>query len=249
MTVAELDPITESRLYDSSKQPRSVLIVIPARMASTRFPGKPLTEINGKPLLWYVYERAKQAMADRVLVTSPDKEIRDYCQANDIGFWPSSVAEPTGTHRCAAVLRQKRSMYDVVVDWQCDEPLVDPAYVDAAVKACGNPYSIVTLTAPQQFDAMGDPNVVKVVCNHKRCLWFSRASRFGNMLHCGIYIYTAPTLLELSQHWPTECSKDESLEQLTWLEANYPIGYVGMPELPPSVNVPEDLEKIRPYLC
>ncbi len=230
------------------------IIVIPARMESNRFPGKPMAMAGGKSLVHWVYERAKQTSADFVIVATPDPVIAGYCEEHGLTWWGSLEEAVTGTHRCAAVLSGLERSLDVgvVVNWQCDEPLVDPAEVDRAIEWCSCGHRVITLVAPGPLRRMDDPNIVKVaVAENGRCHWFSREEvvcdgRSGAAkAHCGVYAFPAVLLKQLGSCLPTALSRAKSLEQLAWLEHGYHIFASEMPELPLSINTPADFDAFQ----
>ena len=243
----------------------NVLIVIPARMDSERFPGKPLADLNGKPVLQHVWERAKETGAE-VIITSPDLEIQDLA-VNKLraGFCRTSPDLPTGTHRVAQVLETASQEPDIIVNWQGDEPLVDPECVRSliqhvwAVESVAS--SVATLVAPMpvrdrmwmaegagMVPLLTDTDVVKAAVSNNRCHWFSRAPMAGAMAHCGVYAFTNGGLCLATRCPPSELSKAERLEQLTWIENGLPIWAVEMEELPPAINRPQDLEEAEQWI-
>ena len=232
----------------------SSVIIIPARMASERFPGKPMAMAGGKPLLEWTWLRAQQTNCDHVLIATPDREIGQYCQDKGILWRPSSEELPTGTHRCADVAAHMKRKFDVVVDWQVDEPLVDPQAVDRLVDFVQNRRDVVgTLAAPFVWDEFYNTNVVKVAVSkgenihpkdQNRCNWFSRGELGGSMAHIGVYAFGWHTLGDLGRMPPTMLSKAESLEQLAWIERGIRVFEVDA-KLPLSINTPEDFEKFK----
>lgn len=230
---------------------KKVVAIIPARMASSRLPGKPLIDIGGKPLLWHTYMAAKACKSIwKVLVTSPDKSVNQYCESNGLTWFPSTPDCPTGTHRCAEVasLMDKKLGADyIVVNWQVDEPMVEPEWVDELVAACleNSLMDICTLVAPANPELYADRDTVKVAVSERSlCMWFSRVPMAGSEVHCGIYAYTSTVLSNLGKLRSTRLSTAESLEQLAWLEAGWYVKAVRIPRLPLSVNSPGDPERL-----
>lgn len=230
------------------------LIVIPARMASSRFPGKPLAKLpDGVALVDHVYKRAERTSAELVVVGTPDQEIMAYCVRHGMACLLTSAEAQTGTHRCAEVLKHYNDyQFDIVVNWQCDEPEIEPTWVDDTAKLCDDLGRIMTLACPTA-EPDRDPNQVKAVvsshsawgrCHSCTCLWFSREWLPLAWLHYGVYAFPAATLRELSSLEPTPLSQAYSLEQLAWLEKGYTM--VAYPILRPvqSVNVPDDILKM-----
>lgn len=241
-----------------------VLGIIPARYASTRFPGKPLHLIAGKPLLRHVVEQCRKAtaLAD-VLVATDDERIRDaaraFCRVE-----MTSDRHPSGTDRIAEVAR--RHDCDAVVNIQGDEPLLDPAVVNAVARALDDsPMSTAAtpLRDPSEYD---DTNVVKVVVSRSgRALYFSRrtipcvrdAARgsveeqmaaFPFLKHLGIYGYRRDTLLQLVQFPVSSLEQAEKLEQLRALQNDIGIAVVSVNYESIGVDVPEDAARVEKIL-
>lgn len=241
-----------------------IIGVIPARYASTRFPGKPLHLIAGKPLIQHVVERCRRAAClQEVVVATDDERIAKVAQA----FGPvemTSADHPSGTDRIAEVAR--RRVCDAVVNIQGDEPLLDPAVVDAVARALADHPMSTAATAlrdPAEFD---NTNVVKVVVSRGgRALYFSRrtipcvrdAARgsaeeqmaaFPFLKHLGIYGYRRDTLLQWVQFPVSPLEQAEKLEQLRALENDIPIAVVRVDYESIGVDVPEDAERVERVL-
>ncbi len=218
--------------------------IIPARMASRRLPGKPLMEVGGKALVHWTYDRATGCEEiENVIVATPDREIGRYCQEHGLFWRPTRDDHPTGTHRCAEVIRQmKRNAdnVDVVVNWQVDEPLVPAKWVHNLVfrlrtlEATG----IATITTKwEERNTPEDENMVKAaVTEGGKALWFSRAPMRGARPHVGVYAFRREVLEELEKLSPTKLGEAESLEQLAWLEHGYEIRTIQIPDLCLSIN-------------
>ena len=234
--------------------PKSI-IVIPARMDSKRFPGKPMAEANGRPLVEWTYRRAKESKADYVWVVTPDCEIARFCDSKGIPWRPSNGKHPTGTHRCAEFLSQVELGFaapsiDVVVNWQCDEPLVDPMFVNELIeKVRHQSEKIHTLAVLLDHHYINnESDQVNVAINKsERCMWFSR-HRISNDFHCGIYGYSPAILEKLGQLQMSTNSEYESLEQLSWIEDGFEMQATMIDDLPLSINALEDLETFKSIL-
>lgn len=233
------------------------VIVIPARYHSTRFPGKPLAKLWGKPLIQHVYERAVQSrQCARVIVATDDPGIAAAAGSAGAEVAMTRPDHPTGTDRVAEVARGLDC--DLVVNVQGDEPLVDPASIDAAVEPLAADASIPmgTLCAPIEETAdLADPNVVKVVLDQAGfALYFSRlpipfvrdgsadATRYH---HIGLYVYRREFLLELGSLEPTPLEQAEKLEQLRVLEHGHRIRVVIVPKPSPGVDTPAELAALE----
>ena len=209
-----------------------IIGVIPARFASVRFPGKPLSPLAGKPRVLHVWEAARSAKRlDRVVVATDDSRIADCVRDAGGEAMLTSPAAQSGTDRVAEVARTIPA--DAYVNLQGDEPLMPGENVDRVVETllAGDRRAIATLAILAPPEAAGDPNTVKVaVARDGRALYFSRSAipfyRNGvpaYRKHLGIYAYRAAALAEVAALPPSPLEQAESLEQLRWLEAGYTI--------------------------
>ena len=238
------------------------IIVIPARYASTRLPGKPLADIGGRPMIEWVYKSACQAGASEVIIATDDTRIKDVCAG--IG----AHVELTGTHRTGtdrvAEVVQRLGWPDeqIVVNVQGDEPLLPPAVISQTAELLANKpdVSISTLfTSITSKEEWLDPNAVKVVAdNENNALYFSRAPipyprEDGTVgtpkRHIGLYAYRARALKIFTAAESCELERVEKLEQLRalWLGLNILIAEA-VEEPPSGVDTPEDLEVVREIL-
>ena len=225
------------------------LIIIPARMESERLPGKPLLDVGGKSLLEWTYDRAIKADVDGVLIATSDAVIYDYCGRKGMGVMMTCKEHPTGTHRCAETAARLPDRYDVVINWQVDEPLVKSKDVERLMKLICAYNDISTLVAPLSYKDRRNRDVVKTAVSdrisHDVCQWFSRAPLAGAMGHVGVYAFRWEVLQKLGRLDTTLLSRAESLEQLTWLEDAWEIRAVETDKLPLSINTQEDLERFK----
>lgn len=247
-----------------SGTPLKILAVIPARFLSTRFPGKAIAPLAGKPLVLHAYQRACEAsLVTEAIIATDDAKVVDALTPYGAQVVMTRPDHPSGTDRIAEVA--EASDADIIVNVQGDEPLIDPATIDAAIRPLlepdGVPMATVRhrITDPQDVD---DPNVVKVVCDARgRALYFSRSpipcvrdARDGDQLppyywqHVGLYAYRRAFLLAYGQMAPTPLEKLEKLEQLRALENGYPIAVVETEYRSIGVDTPEDLERVRRIL-
>jgi 3-deoxy-manno-octulosonate cytidylyltransferase (CMP-KDO synthetase) len=246
-------------------------VVIPARFASTRLPGKALLSIGGKPMVQWVHERARTSRASEVLIATEDVRIAEAGRAFGAVVQMTSASHQSGTDRIAEVARaQGWSDHDVVVNVQGDEPLMPPALIDqvAGLLLANSAAGLATLASPlSRLEDLLDPNVVKVVADGSgRALYFSRApipwdrdsapaglasqrSFAGARRHIGIYAYRVGALLRVAALAPTPLEVTERLEQLRALENGIEIRVADAAELPgPDVNTAEDLERVAARL-
>src|SRR5258706_10268467 len=218
-------------------------VVIPARYGATRLPGKPLMVLAGKPMIQWVYERARSSHAAEVLIATDDERIAATARGFGAEVAMTAASHPSGTDRIAEVARTRRwAGGDIVVNVQGDEPLMPPALIDqaAALLAQYPAAQLATLAAPvASLAALLDPNVVKLVADHQqRALYFSRApipwqrdgavtgadgvarqQQFGGARrHIGVYAYRVAALLQLTALPPSALELSEKLEQLRALE-------------------------------
>jgi len=231
--------------------------IIPARFASTRFPGKPLADLGGKPMIQRVYEQAQKANLDRVIVATDDNRIRDVVESFKGHVEMTNPNIPSGTDRCRAVLKNSGIKADWVVNIQGDEPFIDPEHINALLDLLEKGAEIATLISrAEEMDEVKNSNRVKVVRTQSgKALYFSRSNipfnRSGNMkaedyfIHLGIYGFQADTLMELGELDAGKLEKFESLEQLRWLENGYQIYTDLVYSRPDAVDTPEDLLLIK----
>jgi 3-deoxy-manno-octulosonate cytidylyltransferase (CMP-KDO synthetase) len=226
--------------------------IIPARFGSTRFPGKPLYLIAGKPLLRHVWERCRRAKKlDSLIIATDDMRI-----ANAAFGWGAQIAltsprHQSGTDRIAEVAR-KAKQFAFIINIQGDEPLVDPRLIDRLVEKLRSDRKIDIVTAAHPFDDPAEassPHQVKVVVDLMgRALYFSRAaipflrhlSRKNYLRHQGIYGFRRETLLQFVKWKPTALEHAESLEQLRALEKGVKVHVLVTKHGSPGVDTPED---------
>jgi 3-deoxy-manno-octulosonate cytidylyltransferase (CMP-KDO synthetase) len=250
-------------------RPGAFGVIVPARYASTRLPGKPLLDLGGKPMVVRVLEIASRAGAAFAFVATDDQRIADAVRAAGGEALLTSPEHATGTDRLAEVARRKELPADlVVVNLQGDEPAVPPEYVSLVAETLRSTpeASLATLATPiHHRRELFDANVVKVVRDDTGgALYFSRApipwqrgdfdrsSRDGQLppgpflRHIGLYAYRVSTLLTLSQTPPAALERAESLEQLRALALGMRVQLAIVDRLPGGgVDVPDDVERAR----
>lgn len=233
-------------------------IVIPARMASTRFPGKPLVDLCGKPMVQWVVEAAKSAnLTDHIVVATPDAEILEACHKFGAKAVLTRDDHASGTDRLAEVAEQLAA--DIYVNLQGDEPLIDPRTIAACARPLLDDSSILmgSIYSPCSDEELSSTSVVKVVLDRKGfALYFSRhpipyvvKERHSLALrHIGIYAFRRETLLNFAS-WPAGAlEKTESLEQLRFLENGVRIKMSLGSGSPVSVDLPEHADQARRFL-
>lgn len=244
------------------------IIVIPARFASTRLPGKPLADIAGKPMVVRVADQAKQSGAQRVVIATDHADVKAAAEQHGYVALMTRVDHAQGTDRIAEVVAQLQLADEtIVVNVQGDEPLIDPALIAkvAETLAAKSQAAIATaahiITDAEEFFS---PNVVKVVCDaNGYAHYFSRApipyardafakskaalpNNFPALRHIGIYAYRASFLKHYAALAPAPSEQLESLEQLRALHHGFRIAvHVWEGALAPGVDTPLDLERVR----
>lgn len=239
--------------------------IIPARYASTRFPGKPLADIGGKSMIRRVYEQAIQAL-DLVYVATDDKRI--FMEVESFGgkACMTSPLHPSGTDRCAEAARiigsETGSMPDVIVNIQGDEPFIQPGMIRELMSCFDRPGTQIATLARKisRPEDIPDPNKPKVVLNKAgNALYFSRSPlpylrnhpqknwhlHFHHLLHVGMYAYRKDVLQDIALLKPTGLEQAEALEQLRWLEHGFPVT-VGLTNFENTgIDTPEDIENLK----
>ena len=250
----------------------SFTVLIPARLDSTRLPGKPLADLGGLPMVVRVAQCAVRSAARRVVVATDSAQVQAQCQLHGIDVVLTRADHPSGSDRLAEACEQLGLDGDErIVNLQGDEPLMDPALIDGVARTLAERPDCVMSTAahplsdPAEFN---NPNVVKVVCDaHGRALYFSRAplpwwrdgSQPGHgglspldpaLRHIGLYAYRAGFLRRFPQLSVSPLEQIESLEQLRVLWHGERIAVLTTPSAPPGgVDTPDDLARVRRHFA
>jgi 3-deoxy-manno-octulosonate cytidylyltransferase (CMP-KDO synthetase) len=251
-----------------------VIAVIPARYGSTRFEGKPLADILGKPMIQYVYEGVCQSrLIDEVIVATDDQRIMEVVQQFGGKGVMTSPNHFTGTDRVAEVAQKLRS--EIIVNVQGDEPLIRGSILDKAIRPLLTDDTLSMSTLMARIEDVRDwlnPHIVKVVVDQRGfALYFSRSpipfprdlhigrlesNPFGTkrplpkrvFKHIGVYVFRRKFLLHFTRIKPTPLEKLEKLEQLRALENGYRIKVTAVDYEPICVDTPEDLKKVATFL-
>ena len=243
-----------------------ILGVIPARFASTRFPGKPLADLLGKSMVQRVYLQCqKSKRLNHVVVATDHQKIYDHVKGFGGDVCMTSADHPSGTDRCMEALSQQKEMYDFVVNVQGDEPFIDPHQIDLLCQSLDETTELATLI--QQINSLEQllsPGEAKVVLNSKKeAMYFSRSpipfvqksdqsewlSKATFYRHMGLYAYRSEILERITRLPMSPLEKAESLEQLRWIENGYRIKTVETDaEEGLCIDTPEDLERAKAYL-
>lgn len=242
------------------------IVIIPARLASTRLPSKPLADLGGKPMVVRVAERAALSGAERIIVATDHEDIAAACIAHGVEVCMTRGDHPSGTDRIAEVARALELAPEaVVVNLQGDEPLIDPALLAATAALIGEGVPMATCAHRlDQVDDAFNPNVVKVVLDkHGRALYFSRATipwhrdgfaesrevlpaGYRPLRHVGLYAYSNAFLQLYPGLEAAPLEAVEALEQLRVLWHGYPIAVHITDRAPAAgVDTPEDLARVR----
>jgi 3-deoxy-manno-octulosonate cytidylyltransferase (CMP-KDO synthetase) len=233
--------------------------LIPARLAATRLPDKPLALIAGKPMIQHVWERARSASRiAEVFIATPDQAIADAVRDFGGKVLMTRADHQTGTDRLAEAAQQLDKDITVIVNVQGDEPLIEPEIIDAAAAPllADATLAMSSLCCPLPEGRESDPNVVKVVLTQDSfALYFSRsplpyrrnadAPGYQPLQHIGLYAYRRDFLESFPKLPRTPLEQIESLEQLRALEHGYKIKMIFTDRVPESVDTPEDLERVR----
>ncbi|HEC43120.1 MAG TPA: 3-deoxy-manno-octulosonate cytidylyltransferase [Bacteroides sp.] len=238
--------------------------IIPARYASTRFPGKPLADLGGKPMIQWVYENTLQSL-DNVIVATDHPDIESAVNGFGGKVIMTSPEHPSGTDRCAEVidiLSKQGEEYDVALNIQGDEPFIRNTHLSLLKQTFDleNTQIATLANVIEDPEELFDPNVVKIVTGKGgKALYFSRSpmphqrdrpqsewyNNFKYLKHLGMYAYRTDILREITKLKRSPLEQAESLEQLRWLESGYRIRVHYTTEVSMGIDTPEDLEKAR----
>lgn len=236
--------------------------IIPARYASTRFPGKPLIDIEGKSMLQRVYEQAsKSKLLSKIVVATDDQRIWDHVQSFGGVAVMTGADHPSGTDRCMDALQQLQEDYKYVINIQGDEPFIEPEQIDelASVLENGTVELATQMIAVDSYEMLFDKGEVKIVLNsNQEALYFSRMvipfikgvdEREWHMhhryyRHVGMYAYRKDILEKITQLPVSSLEKAESLEQLRWVENGFKIKCVVTKFESHCIDTPEDVNKV-----
>ena len=236
--------------------------IIPARYASSRFPGKPLADIEGRTMIHRVYKQAQKSRSlDRVVVATDDERIARHVKDFGGEVLMTAAHHPSGTDRCMDALQQLGDDFRYVINIQGDEPFIDPGQIDTLAGILKDGITeIATLIIPvDNKDVLFDTGEVKVVLNPKmEALYFSRSVipylkgvperewhlRRAYYRHVGMYAYRADILREITGLTVSSLEKAESLEQLRWVEAGYKVKCAITHHDSHCIDTPGDIEKV-----
>ena len=234
-----------------------VLGIIPARYASSRFPGKPLIDLKGKSMIQRVYEGALKSSKIALLIVATDDEriVKEVLRFGG-NVEMTKNTHQSGTDRCAEVAARHPG-FDVIINIQGDEPLVDHRQLDLLINAFQDSSVKIASIATKKISAeeLSNPNRIKVLLkNNNDALYFSRnpipytksvaQTHFKFLRHIGLYAFTTETLMKITALTPTPLEKAESLEQLRWLFYDYAIRIVETEIETPNIDSPDDVDYV-----
>ncbi len=237
-----------------------ILGIIPARYASTRFPGKPLADIGGKSMIQRVYEQVKKSkLVTDAIVATDNQEIFDHVTKFGGRVRMTKESHVSGTDRCYEALTLQKAPFNYVINIQGDEPFIQPEQIDLLAGLLDGKTEIATLVKKiEDREQLFNPNVVKVVvAANGEALYFSRStvphvrntaevewmSKHNFYKHIGMYAYRTDVLKRLTELPVSSLEKAESLEQLRWLENGFRIKVAETKTETIGIDTPEDLQK------
>lgn len=235
--------------------------IIPARYASSRFPGKPLAMINGKSMIQRVYEQAEGAdKINYLVVATDDARIFDHVKSFGGNVIMTAENHPSGTDRCFDSLQQLNDNFQYVVNIQGDEPFLHPNQINEIAEKCDGKAELITQMIPvESHEILIDKGEVKIVLNKdNEALYFSRNvipflkgvpenewhKKHSYYRHVGLYAYRTDVLKSITQLKPSSLEIAESLEQLRWLEAGFKIKCIPTTFESHCIDTPEDIDKV-----
>jgi len=239
-----------------------IIGIIPARFASTRFPGKSLIDIQGKTMLQRVYEQAaKSNCLNKVVVATDDERIFDHVKNFKGEVVMTAGHHPSGTDRCWDALQQLDGNFQYVINIQGDEPFIEPGQIDelATVLSDGTTELATQMIAVDSYEILFDKGEVKIVLNtNNEALYFSRMvipfikgvdekqwhQHYSYFRHVGMYAYRKDILEKITQLPVSPLEKAESLEQLRWIEHGYKVKCVATKYESHCIDMPEDVDKV-----
>lgn len=239
----------------------SIIGIIPARYASTRFPGKPLVQINGKSMIQRVYEQTSKAKSlNKVIIATDNERIANHVKSFGAVAIITSSNHPSGTDRCFEAYQLNGEKFDYVLNVQGDEPFLDPEQINSLVEGCAGDVEIATqMIKCNNYEVLFDKGEVKIILNTKKeALYFSRNvipfikgkeekdwhNHYDYYRHVGMYAYRTDILEKITKLKPSALELAESLEQLRWLEHGYKIKCIETQFDSHCIDTPEDIEKV-----
>ena len=231
---------------------RKICIIIPSRLNSSRFPGKPLVDIGGKSMIRRVYERCSETEADKIIVSTEDQEI--YNHVVQFGECDITPIYQNGTLRVCHTANKLEEKFDYIINVQGDEPFIDTNFLKRFIGDLISirPGTILTGASELKEEQRIDPNCVKLIYNSGNASGFTRSPFFNppkNILkHVGIYGFCFSDIKMIASLEPTELSKRDSLEQISWMENGFSIKYTMCYNVSISIDTHDDLTRGLTFL-
>ena len=232
-----------------------VIAVIPARWGSTRLPGKPLADINGKPMIQWVYEAVKKSKADKVIVATDSTAIQKAVELFGGESVLTNVNHPTGTDRVLESYQSYKNEYGFVINVQGDEPIINEEDInDLICTLKKNKSKIATLVGQITEKQKSDRNTVKAILDQQEIVMFTRSPLFGSPLyikrHIGIYGFSREMTERINKNIMIETSNEivENLEQIRWGDNGIKFSYARAAGLYKGIDTQKDLDFVRTYL-
>lgn len=239
----------------------TILGIIPARYASSRFPGKPLVMINGKTMLQRVYEQTQfSKLLTKIIIATDDERIEEHAKSFGAEVVITNPNHPSGTDRCFEAYQLLNKTFDYIINIQGDEPFLHPNQINSLAQICDGQTQIATqMIKCTSHDVLFDIGEVKITLNDKNeALYFSRSvipfiknvgeknwhQHFDYYRHVGMYAYRIDVLEQITKLPVSNLEKAESLEQLRWLENGFKIKCVVTNYDSHCIDTPEDIEKV-----
>jgi len=231
-----------------------VIAIIPARWASTRLPGKPLADINGKPMIQRVYEAVEKSNVDEVLVATDDKRIFE-AVSNFGNVLMTSPNHQTGTDRILEAYQMFKDRYEYVINVQGDEPMINPDDINSLIyNLKKDKWKIATLVGHLEESQRKDRNTVKAFADTGEIMMFTRSPLFGNpnffFRHIGVYGFSRPITEKIDKNVMIETTNEivENLEQIRWGDNGIKFSYAITPGRYKGIDTQKDLDHYRSFL-
>lgn len=233
----------------------NVIAIIPARWASTRLPGKPLADINGKPMIQWVYEAVEKSMVDKVVVATDNVAIKEAVELFGGDVVMTDVKHQTGTERVLEAYQHYKDEYDFVINVQGDEPIINDTDINDLIYTLkNNPHKISTLVGSITPKQKVDRNTVKAILDEREIVMFTRSPLFGSPIfikrHIGIYGFSKQMTEKIDKNIMIETSNEivENLEQIRWCDNGIRFSYTRADGLYKGIDTQKDLDYVRTFL-